>query len=460
MFLLAVVAAVRLPAQTLQTLASFDGSNGASPEAALTLGSDGNFYGTTSGGGLTNCFYTYKVGSQIFTNSFVSPGGCGTIFKITANGVLTTLYAFSYIDGASPQAALIEGTDGCLYGTTSVGNGAGTVFKVTTSGHFTTLATFYGTNGNSPQAPLVQSSDGSFYGTTFEGGTANSNFPGGMGTVFRVTTNGTLATLVSFAETNGVYPRAALTRGSDGNFYGTTEEGGSYGYGTVFKMTSNGTLTTLYSFGQTNDAGSNPSAALIQANDGNLYGIAGSEFFKITPDGNLTPLYIFDWTTEEFPSDIIQINGQFYGTFESGWFFNTSGGIFQMTTSGVNTILASFSFTNGARPLGLTFGSDGNIYGTAQQGGITNSTFQYGMGTVFRLLLPPVITAPTMLANGQFQFSFDTATRVNYAVEYSTNLTQWFPFVTLGGVGLPLTLIDPNTGGSPQRFYRIILSPQ
>jgi hypothetical protein len=65
-----------------------------------------------------------------------------------------------------------------------------------------------------------------------------------------------------------------------------------------------------------------------------------------------------------------------------------------------------------------------------------------------------------MLASGQFQFSFDTATGVNYAVQYSTNLTQWFPVMTLGGIGVPLTVIDPNTTGNRQRFYRIVLSPQ
>ncbi len=65
-----------------------------------------------------------------------------------------------------------------------------------------------------------------------------------------------------------------------------------------------------------------------------------------------------------------------------------------------------------------------------------------------------------MSASGQFQFSFDTATGVNYEVQYSTNLIQWLPLVTLSGTGVPLTLIDPNAAGNQQRFYRIILSPQ
>ncbi len=135
--------------------------------------------------------------------------------------------------------------------------------------------------------------------------------------------------------------------------------------------------------------------------------------------------------------------------------------MFQVTTNGTLTTLVYFSGTNGALPqAALTLGTDGNFYGTTSGGGITNSFDPNGCGTVFRLLLPQVITAPTMLANGQFQFSFNTATRVDYEVEYSTNLTQWLPLVTLGGIGVPLTVIDPNTANSQQRFYRIVLSPQ
>jgi hypothetical protein len=129
--------------------------------------------------------------------------------------------------------------------------------------------------------------------------------------------------------------------------------------------------------------------------------------------------------------------------------------LFKVTTNGLLTTLVSFNGTNGASPeTALTLGNDGNFYGTTIYGG------SFSEGTVFRLLLPPIITAPTMLANGQFQFNFNTATGVDYAVEYSTNLTQWLPLVTLGGIGVPLTVIDPNTASSQQRYYRIILSPQ
>ena len=204
----------------LTTLVSFYYyTNGACPQAGLTLGNDGNFYGTTSWGGGSGNYY-------------------GTVFKVTTNGVLTTLVSFNRTNGANPNGLTLA-NDGNFYGTTAnggSGNGYGTVFKVGSSmnGGFTTLASFNGSNGTYPSA-LTLGTDGNLYGTTEEGGTD------GVGTVFKVTTNetttnGVLTTLVSFNGSNGVYPFAALTLGTDGNFYGTTDGGGSSGNGTVFRL--------------------------------------------------------------------------------------------------------------------------------------------------------------------------------------------------------------------------------
>lgn len=251
------VVAAQLHAPTVQTLCSFNGGNGAFPQAALTMGNDGNFYGTTTFGG---------------SNS------AGTVFKVTTNGALTTLVSFNgYTNGAQPCAALTLGNDGNFYGTTETGEGIsgiyGTVFKVTTNGTLSTLHTFTGGNdGGNPYAALTLGHDGNFYGTTEAGGAFEGGWGETLGTVFKVTTNGTLTTLVSFNGTNGAAPYAGLTLGSDGNFYGTTDEssGNAAGYGTVFRVTTNGTLTTLVSFNITN--GESPLAALILGNDGYLYG--------------------------------------------------------------------------------------------------------------------------------------------------------------------------------------------
>ena len=164
---------------------------------------------------------------------------------------MAVLYSFNGPDGGNPSAALVQGADGNFYGTTQYGGtyGEGTVFRMTTNGTLTTLLSFHYSNGAYPHAGLVQGADGNFYGTTASGGTY------GDGTVFRMTTNGTLTTLASFNySVNGGSPYAGLLQGTDGNFYGTTEDGGTYGDGTVFRMTTNGTLTTLVSFNYTNGA--------------------------------------------------------------------------------------------------------------------------------------------------------------------------------------------------------------
>ena len=235
---------IALSAQSLTTLHMFAGypSDGGVPDAGVVQATDGNFYGTTyTGGASGNC-----------------QGGCGTIFKITSAGTLTTLHSFTWYDGASPVGALVQGSDGNLYGTT-YGGGAeprvGTVFKITPGGTLTTLYSFCAqancTDGQQPYAGLVRGSDGNFYGTTLEGGanTGCSLGAGSCGTVFKITPGGALTTLHSFCAqagcADGGNPYAGLVQGSDGNFYGTTFERGANGYGTVFKITPAGTLTTL-----------------------------------------------------------------------------------------------------------------------------------------------------------------------------------------------------------------------
>ncbi len=247
------------PAGALTTLHSFDGADGSNPSAGLVQVSDGNFYGTTLAGGANdNC------GSE----------GCGTVFEITANGTLTTLYSFCpqphCVDGANPQAGLVQTTDGSFYGTTAGGgaNNSGTVFNITPSGTLTSLYSFCSqpkcADGNEPRAGLVQATDGNFYGTTWTGGTY------GDGTVFKITSAGTLTSLHSFTQADGYLPYAGLVQASDGNFYGATVYGGHYGNGTVFKINPSGMLTTLYSFDTTD--GELPYGGLLQATDGKLYG--------------------------------------------------------------------------------------------------------------------------------------------------------------------------------------------
>src|ERR1039458_10134403 len=270
---------------------------------------------------------------------------CGVVFEITPVGKLTTLHKFDQTDGAVPTGALVQAANGNLYGTTDSGGflncnlgstpGCGTVFEINLAGVLTTLYSFCPrgfpcTDGSKPMAGLVQATNGKLYGTTYMDGLADCPFyDTGCGTVFEITPTGTLTTLYSFCSqsgcTDGELPTAALVQATNGNLYGTTLGGGANGYGTVFKITPTGTLTMLYSFCSQSSCtdGAEPQAGLVQATDGNFYGMTqygGTEYggngclviggcgtvFKITPSGTLTTLYIFcsqsGCTDGEYPS--------------------------------------------------------------------------------------------------------------------------------------------------------------
>ena len=253
---LCVAAAIAARAQTFETLASFYGT--AYPQyVSLAQGADGNFYGTTAEGG-----------GDLW----------GTLFEVTAAGELTTLCWFGEDTcyGRFPYSGVIQATDGDLYGTTWQGGATsalayGTVYKTPPSvNDLTLLYSFCSqtncSDGADPFAPLVQAANGNFYGTTFNGGTS------GYGTVFAITSAGTLTTLHSFGCSDGAGPVAGLIQAKDGNFYGTTLYGGATGGGAVFEMTAAGTLTTLYSFCSRKNCadGAHPYAGHVQATDGNL----------------------------------------------------------------------------------------------------------------------------------------------------------------------------------------------
>ena len=174
--------------------------------------------------------------------------GCGTVFKITAKGTLTTLHRFcsqvnskGYCTDGNDLSGLVQGTDGNFYGTTTSGgaNGWGTVFKITPGGTLTTLYNFCSASkcedGAIPEAGLVQGSDGNFYGTTSGGGIDDVGASGGYGTLFQITPGGTLTTLHYFDQWDGAEP-IGLTQDTNGDFYGTAVAGGAYGFGTAYSL--------------------------------------------------------------------------------------------------------------------------------------------------------------------------------------------------------------------------------
>lgn len=481
-------AAAQSPSATESVLYSFCAGGAQCPDNAspyaLIQASDGNYYGITFSGGAN---------------------ASGSFFRMTPAGAVTDLYDFCSTnqncpDGFGPTA-LIQASDGNFYGVTSGGGAtrSGTVFRFTSSGTLTTLYTFctsgYCPDGQGPVS-LVQGSDGNFYGTTSYGGDntdatcfANGTNGGvvpvcdsGTGTLFKLTPTGTLTTLHTFCSvgspcSDGQSP-AVLIQGSDGNFYGTTQFGGSgaaitfldgstngttyNGGGTVFKITPSGQLTTLYSFCKNGGDASQCADGfepndLIEGNDGNLYGTtqyggtgayAGSassaqdngagNAFRITPSGSLNVIYNFcslsNCSDGGSPATLIEgSDGNLYGVNADGGSGSyLTGTAFQLTPAGTLRSLYSFGahggYTDADSPTSLVQGSDGNLYGGSYTGG-TNED-----GALFRLSFSPALSAPVQLSFANNQIDLNQSATLSWQVlnGASGTLQQCYAFVQGG----------------------------
>jgi uncharacterized repeat protein (TIGR03803 family) len=293
---------------------SFDDTNGAAPWSGLMQTLDGGLYGTT---------YSEN----------------GSIFKITTQGHFTQLFQFQGTNGSGPSGELIQGADGALYGTTRYGgtnlidpgclgcwDNAGTVFRVTTNGIFTSLITFNFTNGSVPWSGIVQGKDGYLYGTTIDGGPLDS------GTVFKADTNRVLTTLFSFSEDgSGESCQTPLIHGLGTNLWGVTRLGSTTGNGTLFRVTPAGVYTVLTAFGP---AGS-PTSNLLVGPGGAFYGLllksGSNHVFKVTPAGVLT--VIASLPDDSNYSTIMQAkDGRFYITMSGSFGVTTNkGSIYRLT---------------------------------------------------------------------------------------------------------------------------------
>jgi uncharacterized repeat protein (TIGR03803 family) len=355
------------------------GANGANPWASLIQGSDGRLYGTTWDGGVD---------------------GAGTVFAVNADGTgYTTLYSVTGgADGANPAAALIQGSDGRLFGTTlNYGTGpGGTVFAVNTDGTgFNILHTFSGYDDVLPRAGLLQGKDGRLYGT------AEGFEPYGYGIVYALNTDGTgFTTLYTFTGgTDGDAPYGSLIQGSDGRLYGTASSGGADGQGTVFALNTDGTgFTALYAFTGGADGGV-PLAGLIEGSDSRLYGTAssggtggnGTVFSMNTEGTGFATLHSFTGGSDGASpqASLIQLSdGRLYGTTWGGGAIGY-GVLFAVKNDGTGfTMLYSFGNDGAESNAGLILGSDGRLYGTAYTAGSNGngSIFAYKIG----LLGPPI----------------------------------------------------------------------
>ena len=287
---------------TTNVVYSFTGSAGAYPFGVI-LGTDGNFYGVASGGGSLNYGVLFKVtpnGTYTALHNFtagtdgmepagtpiegrdgnlygVTNGGCchaATVYKYTRSGAFSTIYTYDNAHGTN-ATAIMQGSDGNLYALASFagGYGNGTIVQVSTSGKLLSYYSFPGGSaGGALPVGMMQASDGNYYGTTFQGGVIES---GGIGTIFRYTPQSG-ATVIYTYEPNtvagGGYPSSGLTQGTDGWLYGLTLAGGTDGYGTIFRISTSGTYQQLYSF--TSTVGEKPTNNLLQATTGLFYGSA------------------------------------------------------------------------------------------------------------------------------------------------------------------------------------------
>jgi uncharacterized repeat protein (TIGR03803 family) len=389
------------PTGTLETLVHFTGvggdNNGASPEGALILGSDGFFYGTTAEGGTQDE---------------------GTIFRLIPGGVMTTLFEFDQngiaANGIHPRSALIETTtSGAFFGTTSGGgnNGDGTVFQITDQGVITTLVHFSAYDivrpGATPVAPLIRGSDGDYYGTTKFGGRYDDTYMD-QGTVFKMTPAGEHTVLAGFiwpipGEHRGYWPAGAVIEGNDGFLYGTTYRGGNFDRGVVYRVAKSGRMTTIVDFEfDLAPKGSGAAGSLIQ--------IASNEFIGTTSAGGTSikgtvfrlsniATYSADLTTlaeltgrgpanETGPEAALGgltggVDGYLYGTTAEGGLYD-KGTVFRTTNEGVITVLVEFTGNatenKGAEPATtLVQGIDGNFYGCTGRGGTDD------LGTLFKM---------------------------------------------------------------------------
>jgi uncharacterized repeat protein (TIGR03803 family) len=344
------------------------GDDGSRPLAPLIQAAGGDLYGTTMRGGSSND---------------------GTVFKITPAGAVTLLHSFAVTgdDAANawPEMGLVQARDGNFYGATHI-----TIFKVTPEGTFTVAHDLDQSAGEGfePSA-LIQASDGSLYGTCY------GNPPGGLSTAFKLTLDGAFAVLHKFAgyPNDGSGPRA-LIQASDGNFYGVTSGGGASNYGTLFKMTDDGTVTVLHSFASADAEGSIPET-LVEGADGYFYGttyVGGSNdrgtIFKATVAGGVSAIHSFDAIDGNHHSPLVWApDGSLYGTTRKDG-ASGLGTVYNVKPDGFFEVVASFTGANGATPYaGLAVGSGGRIHGTTSAGG-ASGPLPGSSGTVFYFTIP------------------------------------------------------------------------
>ncbi len=322
-----------------QTLHSFDVATGNTPYGTLLLGHDNKFYGLTIQGGANNK---------------------GTIFSFDSANVYTDLHDFTGNAGNAPMGKLLQTSSGKMYGMTFYDDsiGAGVIFKYNPATNtYAKMATLSGVgNGQSPRGSLMQASNGKMYGLTTAGGAHNSGTIVTIDTLTNVITN-----VHNFDLPTGINPFADLIQASNGLLYGVTMYYGTTGDGIIFSFNpATNVFTDLFHFAMTN--GAFPRGNLLQAPNGKLYGLTyggGPTFngvlfsYDITLN-TLTDLVQFNGTNGSRPTGSLMqaSNGNLYGMTSEGG-ANGFGNIFSYNIStNVITTIHDFNGTDGKRAFG------------------------------------------------------------------------------------------------------------
>ncbi|MBZ5723101.1 MAG: IPT/TIG domain-containing protein [Acidobacteriia bacterium] len=347
-------------AQTPTTLHSFQsGSTDAcEPEDNIVQGRDGNMYGVgvscgTSGTGAvykisptgaesvvfnfpsdwSSCFSGLTLGSDgnFYGTCFTNPGGNGGIFQLTPAGVFTDKHDFTGVNGdTEPLYAPVQAADGNFYGTTGYYPfSCGNIYKLTSAGVYTNLHTFSGSDCG-PASSLFQASDGNLYGTLYACA-INSGIS--LGCVYKITTAGVFTEIFGFSSSTGQNPCTGVIQGKDGKLYGATNQGAANNFGSIYKLTTAGVFTNLHDFNNTTDASCGDNVGrttvnLLQVTDGNFYGVNGingpsgaGSIYELT-SANVFTAFLFPNppVDGEMPlSTLLQnTNGLAYGTTPSG----------------------------------------------------------------------------------------------------------------------------------------------
>jgi uncharacterized repeat protein (TIGR03803 family) len=371
MFFLAALFSGQAQAQTFTVLYAFQGGpDGAQPWGGLVMDRAGNLYGITNTGGR-------------YSN--------GVVYKIRPSGEEKVLHQFLHAEGLGAMGSLILDDADHLYGTTTFGGyGAGTVFELFKGGKLRLLHRFAeadNNDGHNPYAGVVQDAAGNLYGAAPYGGDY------GWGAVYKVDPSGKEMVLHSFSSfPDGAYPYGGVTLDTEGNLYGTTEDGGLYGAGTVYKLDASGNETVLYNFTGGSD-GKSPEAGVIRGDEGNLYGTTyaegahkGGVVFKLAPTGTFTVVYSFGEAAGDgslpYSGVVRDSEGNLYGTTSAGgsYFYGT---VYKLEPGGVLTVLHNFTAgMDGGFPFaGVIRDPAGNIYGTTVYGGDSSCS----CGLAFRI---------------------------------------------------------------------------